>query len=47
MPWPPPIRSAGSGEPDDVAEAIRWLCSPANAWISGVELTVDGGFTVT
>ena len=35
------------GTPDDVAEAIRWLCSPANAWISGVELTVDGGFTVT
>ena len=35
------------GTPDDVGEAIRWLCSPANSWISGVELTVDGGFTVT
>jgi NAD(P)-dependent dehydrogenase (short-subunit alcohol dehydrogenase family) len=35
------------GTPDEVAEAIRWLCSPASGWISGAELTVDGGFTVT
>ena len=33
------------GEPDEVGEAIRWLCSPGAAWISGATLNVDGGFT--
>ena len=31
------------GEPDDVANALVFLCSPDAAWITGVTLPVDGG----
>lgn len=31
------------GEPDDIANAALFLCSPAAAWISGQILTVSGG----
>ncbi|MDQ6930760.1 MAG: SDR family oxidoreductase [Candidatus Eremiobacteraeota bacterium] len=30
------------GEPEDVAKAALWLCSPDAAWISGAALPVDG-----
>jgi NAD(P)-dependent dehydrogenase (short-subunit alcohol dehydrogenase family) len=32
------------GTPEEVAEAVVWLCSPAAAFITGVLLPVDGGF---
>lgn len=32
------------GQPNDLAEAVVWLCSPAAAYINGVCLPVDGGF---
>jgi NAD(P)-dependent dehydrogenase (short-subunit alcohol dehydrogenase family) len=35
------------GEPDDVADAVRFLASDDAAWISGVVLPVDGGLTAT
>ncbi|QCR20397.1 SDR family NAD(P)-dependent oxidoreductase [Agrococcus sp. SGAir0287] len=33
------------GEPDDVARAVVFLLDPANAWITGQVLGVDGGLS--
>ncbi|PSJ51785.1 SDR family NAD(P)-dependent oxidoreductase [Pseudaminobacter soli (ex Li et al. 2025)] len=33
------------GTPEDVAEAVFWLLSPASTFINGVVLSVDGGET--
>ncbi|MGB0952500.1 MAG: SDR family NAD(P)-dependent oxidoreductase [Planctomycetota bacterium] len=35
----------GLGTPPDVAAAILFLCQPASRWITGVDLSVDGGYT--
>lgn len=35
------------GEPDDIAAAVAFLASPDAAWITGVELPVDGGLLVS
>jgi NAD(P)-dependent dehydrogenase (short-subunit alcohol dehydrogenase family) len=32
------------GEPEEVAEAIVWLCSDAASFVTGTSLSVDGGF---
>ncbi|MEO8811753.1 MAG: SDR family NAD(P)-dependent oxidoreductase [Caulobacteraceae bacterium] len=32
-----------SGEPDDVAEGVLYLCSPAARFVTGAELVIDGG----
>ncbi|MEU1182374.1 SDR family oxidoreductase [Streptomyces sp. NPDC005820] len=34
------------GEPEDVAQAVLWLCSDAAQWITGADLLVDGGTRV-
>jgi 3-oxoacyl-[acyl-carrier protein] reductase len=34
------------GEPHEVAQAIRFLASPAASYVSGALLTVDGGLTM-
>jgi NAD(P)-dependent dehydrogenase (short-subunit alcohol dehydrogenase family) len=34
------------GEPEDVARAIFFLADPTNSWLTGVEMTVDGGRAV-
>ncbi len=33
------------GEPEEIAAAITWLCSPAASFVNGIELPVDGGVT--
>lgn len=35
----------GLGRPEDAAAAIWFLCSADARWITGVDLSVDGGFT--
>jgi NAD(P)-dependent dehydrogenase (short-subunit alcohol dehydrogenase family) len=32
------------GDPDEIASAVVWLCSPAASFVVGVALPVDGGF---
>jgi 7-alpha-hydroxysteroid dehydrogenase len=34
------------GKPEDVANAMLWLCSPASGWISGQTINVHGGGSV-
>ena len=34
------------GEPEDIAEAVYFLCSEEAGWITGEILTIDGGFSI-
>ena len=34
------------GRPEDIADAVLWLCSPAASFVVGHALTVDGGYTI-
>jgi NAD(P)-dependent dehydrogenase (short-subunit alcohol dehydrogenase family) len=34
------------GEPDDIAQAVRYLTGPESSWVTGQLLTVDGGHTL-
>ena len=34
------------GEPEDIAHAVLYLCSPAAAFVTGASLVVDGGLSV-
>jgi NAD(P)-dependent dehydrogenase (short-subunit alcohol dehydrogenase family) len=34
------------GQPEDVAGAVLFLCSPAAAFITGVVLPIDGGYSI-
>jgi enoyl-[acyl-carrier protein] reductase III len=31
------------GSPDDIAEAIEWVCLPASRYVNGTVINVDGG----
>jgi 3alpha(or 20beta)-hydroxysteroid dehydrogenase len=35
------------GRPVDIGEAVAWLASDASAFVTGVDLPVDGGLTAT
>jgi NAD(P)-dependent dehydrogenase (short-subunit alcohol dehydrogenase family) len=39
-----PVRRFGT--PEEVADAVLWLSSPDSGFITGINLPVDGGFTV-
>jgi NAD(P)-dependent dehydrogenase (short-subunit alcohol dehydrogenase family) len=32
-----------TGQPDDIAASVRFLCGPESSWITGVVVSVDGG----
>jgi len=34
-----------SGQPEEIAEALAWLCSDAASFVTGHALVVDGGMT--
>jgi NAD(P)-dependent dehydrogenase (short-subunit alcohol dehydrogenase family) len=33
----------GLGNPEEVAEAVVWLCSDAASFVTGHTMTIDGG----
>jgi len=33
------------GEPEEIAAAVLWLCSPGASFVVGHPLLVDGGYT--
>ena len=40
-------QALGLGRPSDIAEAALFLASDASGWITGAELSVDGGFAAS
>ncbi|MGD0812021.1 MAG: glucose 1-dehydrogenase [Verrucomicrobiota bacterium] len=34
------------GRPEEIAEAVLWLCSQAASYVTGQSISVDGGFTM-
>lgn len=35
------------GKPEDVADGVIYLLSEASSWVTGTELKIDGGYTLT
>jgi 3-oxoacyl-[acyl-carrier protein] reductase len=34
------------GIPEDIANAVLWLCSDESRYVTGAEMVVDGGLSV-
>ena len=34
-------------EPEEIAEAVIWLCSDRASYVTGAVMPIDGGFTVS
>jgi NAD(P)-dependent dehydrogenase (short-subunit alcohol dehydrogenase family) len=35
------------GQPQEIAEAVVWLCSDAASFVTGHAMAIDGGITAT
>lgn len=35
------------GKPEELVGGVLWLCSDASSFVTGAEITIDGGFTAT
>lgn len=40
------IPAGRMGRPEEIADAVLWLCGPAASFVHGHALLVDGGFTI-
>jgi NAD(P)-dependent dehydrogenase (short-subunit alcohol dehydrogenase family) len=40
------VPAGREGRPEEVADAVLWLCSGASSYVVGQSLAVDGGFTM-
>jgi NAD(P)-dependent dehydrogenase (short-subunit alcohol dehydrogenase family) len=43
--WERSIPLGRLGTPEEAAEVIAFLCSPAASYVTGHTMTIDGGFT--
>jgi NAD(P)-dependent dehydrogenase (short-subunit alcohol dehydrogenase family) len=34
------------GHPEEIADAVLWLCGPGSTFVIGHGLVVDGGYTI-